>query len=104
MQSEFFDLGFGKCFYAKDMSSIAGQFTYNNRCGIYILHFSNGQYYVGLAIDVVNRYAQHRLNHLDIEYVSLKEVAKTNLSKIEKETVYKPFLFQFWIDLFSLLL
>lgn len=86
---EFLNLGFDKCFYAKGMRSIAGQFTQNNRCGIYILHFADRQYYVGLAIDVVNRYAQHRLNHLDIEYVSFKEVAKINLSKVEKETVYK---------------
>jgi len=88
MNSEFFDLGFDKYFYAKGMRSIAGQFTQNNRCGIYILHFENGEFYVGLAIDVVNRYAQHRQNHKDIEFVSFKEVAKSNLPDIEKETVY----------------
>lgn len=89
MITDFLDLGFEKCFYVKDMRSIAGQFTKNNRCGIYILHFATGQYYVGLAVDVVNRYAQHRQNHLDIEYISFKEVARTNLAKVEKETVYK---------------
>ena len=89
MESVFKDLGFDKFFYAKGMRSIAGQFTKNNRCGIYILHFENGEYYVGLAIDVVNRYAQHRLNHLDIEYISFKEVAKSKLPEIEKDTVYE---------------
>ena len=88
MTSEFKDLGFDKFFYAKGMRSIAGQFTQNNRCGIYILHFENGEFYVGLAIDVVNRYAQHRQNHKDIEYVSFKEVAKTKLIEVEKETIY----------------
>jgi len=89
MESEFKGLGFEKYFYAKGMRSIAGKFTQNNRCGIYILHFENGEYYVGLAIDVVNRYAQHRQNHLDIEYVSFKEVAKSRLAVTEKETVYE---------------
>ena len=89
MTSEFKDLGFDKFFYAKGMMSIAGQFTQDNRCGIYILHFENSEYYVGLATDVVNRYAQHRLNHKDIEYVSFKEVAKSKLIEIEKQTVYK---------------
>lgn len=88
MNSEFKGLGFDKYFFAKGMRSIAGQFTRNNRCGIYILHFENSEYYVGLAIDVVNRYTQHRQNHKDIEYVSFKEVAKSKLADIEKETVY----------------
>ena len=89
MKSEFINLGFEKFFYVKGMCSIAGQFTQNNRCGIYILHFENREYYVGLAVDVVNRYAQHRLNHSDIEYISFKEVAKSKLPEIEKETIYK---------------
>ena len=88
MNSEFIDLGFDKYFYAKGMRSIAGQFTQNNRCGIYILHFENREFYVGLAIDVVNRYAQHRQNHKDIEFVSFKEVAKAKLADIERQTVF----------------
>jgi predicted GIY-YIG superfamily endonuclease len=89
MQSEFLDLGFDKYLYAKDRPSLADCFTKDNRCGIYILHFQNGEYYVGLAIDVVNRHAQHRLNHVDIEYISFKAVDKTKLAEVEKVTVYK---------------
>jgi hypothetical protein len=89
MQSEFIDLGFDKYLYAKDRRSLADCFTKNNRCGIYILHFENGDYYVGLAIDVVNRHAQHRQNHSDIEYISFKEVNPSKLSDTEKQTVYK---------------
>jgi len=88
MQSEFLDIGFDKYLYAKDRLSLADCFTKNNRCGIYILHFQNGEYYVGLAIDVVNRHAQHRLNHLDIEYISFREVDKSKLVEVEKHTVY----------------
>jgi predicted GIY-YIG superfamily endonuclease len=89
MESEFKEAGFKKYFFCKGMRSVAGQFGKNNRCGIYILHFSNGEYYVGLAVDVVRRYAQHRVNHSDIEYVSFKEVPKNKLAEVEKETVYK---------------
>lgn len=89
MQSEFHDLGFKKYFFCKGMPSVAGQFTNNNRCGIYILHFENGEYYVGLTNDAVNRYAQHRLNHSDIEYISFKEVAKSKLVEAEKEIIYE---------------
>jgi len=88
MQSEFFDLGFAKYLYVKGRLSVADSFTKSNRCGIYILHFQNGEYYVGLAIDVVRRHAQHRVNHLDIEYISFKEVDSTKLIEVEKQTVY----------------
>jgi predicted GIY-YIG superfamily endonuclease len=89
MESEFKEGGFKKYFFCKGMRSIAGEFTKNNRCGIYILHFSNGEYYVGLTVDVVRRYAEHRVNHPDIDYISFKEVAKSRLAEVEKETVYR---------------
>ena len=37
-----------------------------NRCGIYLLHFDSGTYYIGQAVDVVRRFGQHRKMHLDI--------------------------------------
>jgi hypothetical protein len=89
MESEFKEAGFKKYFFCKGMRSIAGQFSKNNRCGIYILHFENGQYYVGLTVDVVRRYAEHRITHSDIEYISFKEVPENRLAEVEKETVYK---------------
>ncbi len=89
MESEFLNLGFDKNLYAKDRLSLADDFTKDDRCGIYILHFQNGEYYVGLAIDVVKRHAQHRLNHSDIEYISFKEVDKERLSQVEKQTVHE---------------
>jgi predicted GIY-YIG superfamily endonuclease len=89
MESEFIDLGFDKYLYARDRHSLADSFTSSNRCGIYILHFQNREYYVGLAIDIVKRHAQHRLNHTDIEYISFREVGKTKLAEVEKEIVYQ---------------
>lgn len=89
MDSEFKNLGFKKYLFANGRRSLADSFTKNNRCGIYILHFENGEYYAGLAIDVVRRYAQHRKNHLDIDYVSFKEIAKPALDLVETETIAK---------------
>ena len=40
----------------------------HNRRGIYVLEFSNGEFYVGQAKNVVTRFAQHRygnINHVD---------------------------------------
>jgi predicted GIY-YIG superfamily endonuclease len=89
LQSEFIHLGFEKYLYAKNRTSLADSFTKDQRCGIYILHFENGEYYVGLATDVVNRHAQHRQNHSDIEYISFKQVENSNLIEVEKQTVYE---------------
>lgn len=89
MESEFIALGFDKFFYVKGIHSIAGYFSKNNRCGVYILHFEDGEYYVGLSKNVVSRYAQHKLNHSDIEYISFREVNETHLPIYEKETLQK---------------
>ena len=89
MQSEFQGLGFDKYLFAKGRRSLADGFTKNNRCGVYILHFEDGQYYVGESIDVVKRYAQHRKTYSDIDYVSFKETAGSQRMKVEKETVYR---------------
>jgi predicted GIY-YIG superfamily endonuclease len=89
MQSEFINLGFDKFLYAKGRRSLADSFTKNNRCGIYILHFENGEYYVGLALDIVKRHSQHTQNYHDIEYVSFKQVASSKLIETEKQTVYQ---------------
>ena len=88
MQSEFVNIGFKKFFFCKELKSISGEFSQTNRCGIYILHFTNHEYYVGLATDVVQRYAQHIKSFSDIEFISFKEVAKSKLSEEEKSTVY----------------
>ncbi len=89
MESEFKDMGFEKYFYAKGVRSIAGKFAKDNLCGVYILHFENGEFYVGLTNNIVNRYAQHRKIRLDIEFISFKSVAKSKLTEIERETIYE---------------
>lgn len=78
------DLGFTKPELVEGRYSVADLFKPKERCGIYVLHFKNGQFYVGLATDFVRRYNQHRKNHLDIERVSFKKIKKEKLSTGEK--------------------
>ena len=47
-------------------ASIADLFRPSKRCGLYILHFDNGEFYAGQAIDVTRGYVQHRKVHSDI--------------------------------------
>jgi integrative and conjugative element protein (TIGR02256 family) len=36
------------------------------RCDVYVLHFANGEYYVGQTVDITRRFVQHRKRHRDI--------------------------------------
>jgi GIY-YIG catalytic domain len=78
------ELGFEKSEFVGGRYSVADLFKPKERCGIYVLHFKNGQFYVGLATDFVRRYNQHKKNHLDIERVSFKKIKKEKLSEEEK--------------------
>jgi len=59
------------------------------RCGIYLLGFSDGLFYVGQATDVVNRFAQHRLVHGDIERFSFQKCRRNLLDETEKRIIQK---------------
>lgn len=78
------ELAFEKSEFVEGRYSVADLFKPKERCGIYVLHFKNGQFYVGLATDFVRRYNQHKKNHLDIERVSFKKIMKEKLSEEEK--------------------
>jgi hypothetical protein len=80
------DLGFTKSHSVQGRGSIADLFR-KNRCGIYVLHFADGAFYVGQAVDVVRRYAQHRHTHKDIQSISFKRVSKRNLNTEERAVV-----------------
>lgn len=54
-------------FPVRELDSISALIPHNRR-GIYVLEFSNGEFYVGQAKNVVTRFAQHRhgnTNHVD---------------------------------------
>ena len=87
MDSPFTEHCFSKCIYAFNRRTISDCFAKSSRTGIYILHFSNGEYYVGQAKDVVRRYDQHRMKHLDIEYISFKKTKIRELNELERQTL-----------------
>lgn len=51
-------------------------FNGKNICGIYILAFQNGMYYVGQSINIWKRFIQHNKNYDDIIAISFKNVEK----------------------------
>jgi len=81
-------LGFKETFDVEGRASIADLFKPNQRCGIYILHTSNGEHYAGQAIDVTRRYVQHCKNHNDIVKISFKRVTHKKLNKEEQKVIH----------------
>jgi hypothetical protein len=76
-------LGFPKPRVVLGRVSIADIYRSRNRCGIYILYFSNGEYYVGQTKDVTRRFVEHLRIHHDIEKLTFKRVARKNLASEE---------------------
>jgi len=68
-------------------ASIADLFKRDRRCGIYVLEFSNGELYIGQAVDVSRRYVQHRLTHRDICRLSFVETPREGLASLEREVL-----------------
>ncbi|GII99988.1 hypothetical protein CLV28_3067 [Sediminihabitans luteus] len=60
-----------------------------DRCGIFMLHFANGQAYIGQSVDVVRRYADHRHDGKchDIVAVSFRNEPASRLSIAEVASV-----------------
>jgi hypothetical protein len=81
-------LGFTDTFDIEGRASIADLFKPNKRCGIYILHTSNGEHYAGQAIDVTRRYVQHCKNHNDIVKISFKRMPQKKLNQEEQKVIH----------------
>jgi hypothetical protein len=81
-------LGFTETFDVEGRASIADLFKPNQRCGIYILHTSNGEHYAGQAVDVTRRYVQHCKNHNDIVKISFKRVSQKKLDQEEQKVIH----------------
>jgi hypothetical protein len=69
-------------------ASIADLFKPGERCGLYVLHFANGDIYAGQALDVTRRFVQHRKVHADIEEISFKQVPKDRLNDEERALIW----------------
>ncbi len=82
-------MGFSEPRYVVGRASIADLFKPKNRCGIYVLHFANGDFYVGQAVDVTRRYVQHRKIHTDIEKIAFKRVPRSRLNDEEHSAIWR---------------
>lgn len=58
-----------------------------SRCGIYVLHFSDGEAYVGQALDVLTRFASHRRRWGDIVAVQFAPARPEALDELERQTI-----------------
>ena len=81
-------MGFSPWRQVHRRASIADFFKPRRRCGIYVLRFSNEEFYVGQAVDVTRRYAQHRKTHADIEQMAFKHVPRGKLNEEERSLIW----------------
>src|SRR5215211_1036625 len=81
-------MGFSPWRQVHGRASIADFFKPRGRCGIYVLRFSNEEFYVGQAVDVTRRYAQHRKTHIDIEQIAFKQVPSGKLNEEERSLIW----------------
>lgn len=83
-------LGFSRWRHVKGRASVADLFKPQERCGIYVLRFANGESYVGQAVDVTRRYAQHRKTYEgDIEEIAFKPVERGKLDEEERSLIWR---------------
>lgn len=81
------ELGFAPPQYVEGRATIADLFKPDERCGVYVLHFSNGELYAGQAKDVTRRYIQHCHTHRDIAQISFKPVSQDRLNEEERSII-----------------
>lgn len=83
-------LGFEKTKYdVCHPASISDLIPKRQCCGIYVLHFANDEYYVGLTVNVRTRYLQHCQTYDDIVFLSFKTVPLKQLRKEEEKIIKK---------------
>lgn len=81
-------LGFpAKPFGVLSRFSIADLVKPGKRCGIYVLHFTDGYFYVGQSKDVTKRFVQHRRSdsHDDVDSIYFKQVPEPGLDEEEAD-------------------
>ena len=80
-------LGFAPSCWVRGRSSIADLFKPEERCGLYVLHFANGELYAGQAVDMMRRYVQHRNSYTDILKLSFKQTDRSCLNVAEQSLI-----------------
>ena len=69
------------------LESISHLISGNERCGIYVLAFDNGEQYVGQSLDVVARFASHRRRWADIVTLDWHTCDKAVLDERERGVI-----------------
>jgi hypothetical protein len=83
-------MGFPAMAPVSSLLSIAHLFgASKKRCGIYLLAFRPGFFYVGQAVDVVKRFSQHRRLHDDIVGFSFIPLPVAELDDTEKALIFR---------------
>ena len=83
------ELGFPPLVVVAGRVSVADLYpSRSQRCGIYVLEHSDGMHYVGQAVDVVRRFAQHRKASPDIERLSFFQVGRHELDAVERRCIH----------------
>lgn len=62
----------------------------SSRCGIYVLHFDDGHFYVGQALDVLTRFAAHRRRWGQrVVAVDFAAASPAHLDSLERRTIQR---------------
>jgi hypothetical protein len=83
-------LGFPKPWPVHSLKSVAHLFrSKNSRCGIYVLVFPHETVYIGQAVEVVRRFAQHRANYENIVGLAFIAVDRDQLNSRELALIHR---------------
>jgi len=58
-----------------------------DRCGVYLLNFSDDTFYIGQAVDAVKRFSQHRKNYDNIVRFWFQPARREDLDSIEQKLI-----------------
>ena len=81
-------LGFPNWTQANGRRSVADLYRSKQRCGIYVLGFTDGEMYVGQAVDVVRRFTQHCKTHDVICQLTFQQIPRQNLNQVERHCIH----------------
>ncbi|MGE0816177.1 MAG: GIY-YIG nuclease family protein [Vicinamibacterales bacterium] len=81
--------GFSSPMGVHGRATVADLFPPSRRCGLYVLHFANGEIYVGQAVDVTRRFVQHRIVHNDIARISFRRCGRRRLDEEERALIWQ---------------
>ncbi len=82
------ELGFVQIEQVAGLLSIAHIFgSSKKRCGLYLLQLEDGNFYIGQAVDVVGRFAQHLKSKGRIQGFAFLPMAQRHLDNLEKRLI-----------------